>query len=284
MILFHGSNVAIEKIDLAKSKPNKDFGRGFYLSENEEQALEMAKYIIEKGYYTSNAFDTVNSHLDAQKQYLRSVRTGNKVAMILEGGWWEKGSKTFMNSMAEEYGQEYDYGVRRFGFMPAPKADDGSSSNGTTLISSTGSSFVCINSNTKQAELAKEFLRFVHSDEALRTFTRITGSVRPYEYELTKDDREAMTHFGNMMFDIYHDEKTQISYTGLYSDNVFIDEPVYLSYVNWSWGATINGSNTTDPFYEFSQDSSLTVKQYIQGMQARYSKAFWEKELGKYFR
>lgn len=44
MILFHGSNVAIEKIDLAKSKPNKDFGRGFYLSENEEQALEMAKY------------------------------------------------------------------------------------------------------------------------------------------------------------------------------------------------------------------------------------------------
>ena len=258
-----------------------------YLLKNQkgqEYALEMAKYIIEKGYYTSNAFDTVNSHSDAQKQYLRSVRTGNKVAMIFEGGWWEKGAKAFMNSMAEEYGQQYDYGVRRFGFMPAPKADDGSSSQGTTLISSTGSSMVCINSNTKQAELAKKFLRFVHSEESLRTFTRVTGSVRPYEYSLTKEDKDEMTHFGNMMFDIYHDEKTQISYTGLYSDNVFIDEPVYLSYVNWSWGATINGSNTTDPFYEFSQDSSLTVKQYIQGMQARYSKASWEKELGKYFK
>lgn len=44
MILFHGSNVVIDRIDLAKSKPNKDFGKGFYLSENEEQAVEMAKY------------------------------------------------------------------------------------------------------------------------------------------------------------------------------------------------------------------------------------------------
>ena len=44
MILFHGSNVAIDKIDLTKSKPNKDFGKGFYLSEDEEQAIEMARY------------------------------------------------------------------------------------------------------------------------------------------------------------------------------------------------------------------------------------------------
>ncbi len=36
MILYHGSNVPIEQIELGKSKPYKDFGRGFYLSENEE--------------------------------------------------------------------------------------------------------------------------------------------------------------------------------------------------------------------------------------------------------
>ena len=32
MILYHGSNVMIDKIDLRRSKPYKDFGRGFYLS------------------------------------------------------------------------------------------------------------------------------------------------------------------------------------------------------------------------------------------------------------
>lgn len=42
MILYHGSNISINAIDLEKSKPNKDFGKGFYLSEVESQAMEMA--------------------------------------------------------------------------------------------------------------------------------------------------------------------------------------------------------------------------------------------------
>ncbi|MBQ4508162.1 MAG: DUF3990 domain-containing protein [Paludibacteraceae bacterium] len=32
MILYHGTNKAFDTIDLTKSKPNKDFGQGFYLS------------------------------------------------------------------------------------------------------------------------------------------------------------------------------------------------------------------------------------------------------------
>ena len=43
MILFHGSNVPIEIIDLSNSRPAKDFGRGFYLSEDKEQAIGMAE-------------------------------------------------------------------------------------------------------------------------------------------------------------------------------------------------------------------------------------------------
>lgn len=44
MFLYHGSNVEIKEINLILSKPNKDFGRGFYLSNNYEQAYEMATY------------------------------------------------------------------------------------------------------------------------------------------------------------------------------------------------------------------------------------------------
>lgn len=42
MILYHGSNVEIDKIDLSKSRPFKDFGKAFYLSDNEQQAWERA--------------------------------------------------------------------------------------------------------------------------------------------------------------------------------------------------------------------------------------------------
>ena len=43
MILYHGSNVAISEIDLSKSRPGKDFGKGFYLSADRQQAIEMAE-------------------------------------------------------------------------------------------------------------------------------------------------------------------------------------------------------------------------------------------------
>lgn len=44
MILYHGSNMGMEQIDLSRSKPNKDFGKGFYLSEDESQARDMAVF------------------------------------------------------------------------------------------------------------------------------------------------------------------------------------------------------------------------------------------------
>ena len=40
--LYHGSNLAIENIDLSRSKRGKDFGQGFYLNANPDQAMEMA--------------------------------------------------------------------------------------------------------------------------------------------------------------------------------------------------------------------------------------------------
>lgn len=43
MILYHGSNCNIAEIDLSKSKVGKDFGCGFYLSADEQQARELAE-------------------------------------------------------------------------------------------------------------------------------------------------------------------------------------------------------------------------------------------------
>ncbi|MDE6715089.1 MAG: DUF3990 domain-containing protein [Muribaculaceae bacterium] len=42
MILYHGSNAKIDRIDFAKCHPFKDFGCGFYLTDNEEHACRMA--------------------------------------------------------------------------------------------------------------------------------------------------------------------------------------------------------------------------------------------------
>ena len=44
MKLYHGSYVDIKEIDFSMSFPNKDFGKGFYLSDNYDQAFQIAKF------------------------------------------------------------------------------------------------------------------------------------------------------------------------------------------------------------------------------------------------
>ena len=47
MILYHGTNTDFNTIDLNNSQRGKDFGCGFYLSESEAQAEEMAKFKVQ---------------------------------------------------------------------------------------------------------------------------------------------------------------------------------------------------------------------------------------------
>ena len=46
MILYHGSNIEIDTINLEKCRPFKDFGRGFYTTVLQEQAWAMARRTV----------------------------------------------------------------------------------------------------------------------------------------------------------------------------------------------------------------------------------------------
>ncbi len=43
MILYHGTNCDFSQIDLGMTKPYKDFGKGFYVTDIQQQAFELAK-------------------------------------------------------------------------------------------------------------------------------------------------------------------------------------------------------------------------------------------------
>ena len=48
MKLYHGSNMRVTQPDLKRSKPFKDFGQGFYLSADKQQAQELANTKVEQ--------------------------------------------------------------------------------------------------------------------------------------------------------------------------------------------------------------------------------------------
>lgn len=65
--LYHGSNIEIEHIDLTMSKHGKDFGCGFYLNANRQQAMDMAERTTRTqmtGQPTINAYKFDESVLD----------------------------------------------------------------------------------------------------------------------------------------------------------------------------------------------------------------------------
>ena len=78
MILYHGTNIHFNEIDLSKSNTNKDFGKGFYLSESESQAMEMANFksallggepVVTKFEFDNTVMQNANLHTKVFEDY-----------------------------------------------------------------------------------------------------------------------------------------------------------------------------------------------------------------------
>lgn len=63
MVLYHGSNTKVEKIDLSKCRKYKDFGQGFYCTTIKKQAEFMAERVEKRdgGTKTINTFELAES-------------------------------------------------------------------------------------------------------------------------------------------------------------------------------------------------------------------------------
>ena len=67
MKLYHGSNVEIECVDLARGRRGKDFGKGFYANPDYMQAVEFCSSVIRRegvGIPTVTSFDFDESALN----------------------------------------------------------------------------------------------------------------------------------------------------------------------------------------------------------------------------
>ncbi|MBR1685154.1 MAG: DUF3990 domain-containing protein [Clostridia bacterium] len=60
MLLFHGSYTAVENIDLKYCMPGKDFGRGFYLTSDINQARAFIRSVLDRGHTKGTIPQTQN--------------------------------------------------------------------------------------------------------------------------------------------------------------------------------------------------------------------------------
>lgn len=110
MKLFHGSNVSIETVDLSKSKRYKDFGKAFYLSADEEQALKMAeaKVVQFGGEATVTEFEFDSESL-----------TSNELNVRLFNSYTQDWAEFIFSNRDENQQFQHDYDI-----VYGPIADD----------------------------------------------------------------------------------------------------------------------------------------------------------------
>ena len=111
--LYHGSNVRIEKIDLSVGHINKDFGKGFYLTDIKTQAEEMAK---RRARMYLDAQPIVTTFLFDDKQ-LKNDALNVKIFESVSDEWAQF---IYENRRASETGYCHNYDI-----VVGPVADDG---------------------------------------------------------------------------------------------------------------------------------------------------------------
>ena len=244
--------------------------------------LEMAHFLVSNTkFYSGDAFRSTQSHLVAQQDFLGSVTRSSRIAMIMDGSWWEYEAKGYMTSMASEKNEKYGYGKRRFGFMPVPafigtEGIEDQTNQETVLYDQNAMRNVFVNANTDVPEIAKAFLQFAHTNTSLSAFNRITGTMKPYVYTMSKSDYENLTYMGKQVYDMVHEDGVRLYYNVL--SKSYSKYATYLS--NWKYGTRIGDREYGgDPMFYFKENPSVTAEDYFNGMAVYYSQQTWEERV-----
>ena len=231
----------------------------YYAMMMEEKLFGSVDYI---GSYNSDDFTK------AQDKFVKSFFTGDQYAMLVDGVWWEneaENSFTFSKNTWKKGKED-----RRFGLLPLPKAD--ASRAGEQTLFSANRSFCFVNKNCANMDLAKEFVRFLHSDAEMSKFTAKTSVPRSFNYDVSAEDRVSATYYGKAIIDMRAQSKVVYPYS---SSKLVLNNPTTFGADEWYFSTTIGSDiGIINPFVSFKGET--TAISYFNGMYT-YHKDQWNK-------
>ena len=168
-------------------------GYEMYNSAGIYYALDFLNTLVSEGYATSSSFNGSVSHVGAQSNFLMSKFTANRpIGMLVEGNYWINESASTFKQLESRY-KNASLQDRRLALMPYPKATDDQLGDPLTLLDSSRS-IACINANIdeKKVELATTFLRYLHTDESLAEYLKVSHTTKPFDFEVPGDVYNSM--------------------------------------------------------------------------------------------
>ncbi len=112
MKLYHGTNQDFQQIELGKTKPNKDFGRGFYLTDVYKQAKDMA--------LRKCSFEGTGAPVVQEYSFNENVLTDGSLKVKIFDGVSEEWAEFVLVNRTSRGKQKHNYDI-----VAGPVADDG---------------------------------------------------------------------------------------------------------------------------------------------------------------
>lgn len=228
-------------------------------------ALKMQETLFGSTKYlggTWNMFDfTV-----AQTEFINSKYTSTRYAMLVDGVWWENEAETTFKDIEALRGESKE--DRRFGYLPMPKVS--ADKAGPQTMFSSNSSFGFINADCENMELAKEFMKFLHTDAEMSKFSAKTSISRALNYQVNEEDKKEATHFGRSLIEMRDASRVVYPYSAL---DVVIENPAFFHETKWYLTASIGGKTYNNPFTAF-RDNKADAEKYFNGLYS-YQKSVW---------
>ena len=221
-------------------------------------ALRFLKNVLMK---RSTNFRFLDTHTQAQSDFIKSKNTSSAqaVAMIMEGSWFENEAANTIANEAKRTGQRTDYAI-----MPIPfinEADAAAKSYRHTYLS-LSQSFGVVSSNASNVALAKEFMKFVHTNKLLSKFTADTSITRPLNYEVSAEDQSKLSSYAKSLIYLKGHSDIVYPYSNLPME---VNNPTYFKAYHFCWKSNV-GSGFEHPWDYFRNVSGGTPKAYFDGI------------------
>ena len=254
---FNGDQPVLSNVDITKNN-------GYVLKQQAGvyNALDFAKSVLCE---TAENYKPENDNSAAQYDFVNAKDVGGStrpIAMMFEGTWWENEAvESFNSAKRKDSTRSFNYGL-----MSIPKSSESKVGEDATFLN-LNNSYGFISATSPHQKLAKEFFKYLHTDEQLRKFTVTTSMTRGLDYTLTSSDMAQVSSFAKDLIAVKQSTKkaagqgrVNVVYP-VCGETFFINHPETFKAETWIWDAGTKGSN---PLLDFISKSSLTAKEYFE--------------------
>lgn len=243
------------------------------------------KIMSDDSYHTK--LDKSTSHLDTQEKFILSnLKSGESpIAMMSEGSYWYNEASEALKRSENTYKEKAE--GRRFGWMPLPVQYKGSVTEGNgrkNTVLEILNSFAFINAKFKDdkaiCDLAKLFLQFCYTDEALIDFSVNTGLPKGVNYTIPEDRlAEVDSYFQRDLLETKMTSDVVYPYS---SNPIYMYDQGSFMFIRHSpmWSSTIDGQ-TYSSYYSASK-LGVSAKDYF--LNAIIDEDTWKDQYGEFLK